>query len=279
MNQVLVPDEFEMRQCERLFEGKDGFFRKIGVEEDPIVPSVAIDIAKAKLGYVMENLTLSGDEIVFAADTVVRRRFTDFRGGRYNGGLERVYMKPKNKEEIENEARDFFVSFVEERRYNMEEMKKMGLRLNPDSENINRMLAGTLQDLRMTIMFMLANEIEVDTAVAVKLPGVEEIETFCSAVYLKPQTLMAISDGLITQYTAEDIASIAIKIMDMEKIDRTKIAGGIDYSNEKIRQLLHLEEISHDFSPVDIYKGMPKDATLDFLKKKSVSLANPSSDK
>jgi hypothetical protein len=123
-------------------------------------------------------------------------------------------------------------------------------------------------NLQLVRMAGLAGQIEVGTAVAVRLPNTSKIETFYNPIWCLPMAIVDMSNGR-NNLTIPELTDEIMKTMEQSGTPVTKIAGGIDFANEKIKKLLDIDEGYFGAPEKGIYRGLPQEGFLHFLQDKA----------
>lgn len=216
--------------------------------------TLAAAVADAKVQYAIEQ-GAADDALICGFDTIAHttRNFEEDRERRY-------LRKPHDREEARKELEEAFQNLLEGRKDLLETERLLeGVHLSKAAQSVHRM--GTPN----------AN-LGISTGISVRLPNEGNI-THTTPVFT--QLTLGVIDAAAHLGENEGRELIANKIEEaisyMEaRGDMSSIAGGLDYSDPKIWEILQVSEVKPDYiddSEIGLYKGLPEQALISFLER------------
>jgi hypothetical protein len=238
-----VPNEVEVAVIERLQKSAGGSF------SDPYYTEIPRLVARRKVEYLLEQGSLPDDALGCAFDTMPML----FHYNESNAGTSTMWSaahSPKPETGLEARAvikASFKHLMMADGRYRQVTGHHSGL----SEAGIQLLEYGYLPRL-----------IRVNTGMAVRLPNTANIQTSSSYTNLSLDKLFEIN----SKAELEQLVNEVIIIMAIND-DLLNTAGGIDFANEDIRQLLKVREVTlPGLEPeVGVYKGLPAQAFERFL--------------
>ncbi len=245
---ISVPDEIEHAEHAEARQSRDAGGAS---HEDPYFTEIPADVALAKVRYLLEKENISDDSLVCALDTMPMQ----FKS---NIGIKNMstvwsahhFNKPKTLEDASGMIMALFEDLIEAHKDYSSMLEKMGS-ISEDGRMMSE--RGYLRRL-----------VRVNTGYAVRLPNTQAVEIGSSSVNLS-------LDEVFKTNSLVQLQAIIDSLIEIQKDNILRIAGGIDYSNPEIRKILGVREVNLGKDSVEegVYKGFPAEAFDNFLKRLS----------
>jgi len=236
---------------------EDDFFAQFPNNEGKADFILAAHIAEEKVKWVIEQ-GVSKDALVCGFDTIA---FTTRREGETKP---KYYLrKPHTREEALAEIEKTFKAILEGRE---------------DLAETERILVEGYPEIKpeaLTILRMGTNvaNLGVATGMAVRLPHTTKIEQSTAFTQLNLGALDSLL-GLDADGQELALKTLVERALEtMSENDRWKsVAGGLDYNDPKVREVLKVTEVQPDYvEPAEegLYLGLPQKAFVQFLNRLS----------
>jgi hypothetical protein len=250
---IPVPDQLELElQAEIRQEQNAGMDNG---HYDPFYTEAPGYIAHEKVRFLLEHEHVPPEALVCGFDTMpmrFRNKLLDKKRSDPppNGVWQAEHIaKPKTAEEARELITNVFLSALEGDNTYQQILAAMN---NLSDDAVHGLEVGYLSRL-----------IRVNTGYAVRLPHTDTIQTDSSYVNLALDAVFECKDDY------EQLELLVDEVVAMQEHNGTllSVAGGIDYANPELRELLKIREVMVTDAPseVGLYKGLPATAFDQFL--------------
>jgi predicted house-cleaning NTP pyrophosphatase (Maf/HAM1 superfamily) len=260
---IPVPNDIEQQEFRAIVktEGKNG------TRFDPYKTEIPNRIARVKVSHILAHEAVSPETLVVALDTlpmvftynddntvgsaVVQKSTSTMWSAEHA-------TKPESLEEAREAIKDTFTKVSLGYRRYIESTAK--LYNSHGDEETQESLKETFDNGYLPML------VRVNTGIAIRFPNQSDIKLSSSYINLKLQKVFELADK---PDELDKLVEETLQTMQNSNKQPTDIAGGIDYSNQEIIDLLKIEE-SNLFGMLTnergVYKGFPTMAFEQMLK-------------